>query len=269
MQRNLTSSLLLGLVLVSLGGCADENALSGSLSDFYNVSFDGVRARLYPTELAIEYIRENGEVPVRVTIEVDEGERLTTRTYTLPEKGGVTGRSGTNDIPPLDTARIELEEYAGADGTPIVGTFDASFLTGDDTTSLNGVFDTTLEVVSATEGYEIDGFTYGPDCDNPYMLRSGVRFIATLDANDEDAVGGLCFDGVDTILAFELEEGREVEFRLDLDNGVGATLQSGECGFGEQVACYSGRGPQTMRLEPGLYFLVVEGEGKFSVEVVW
>ena len=57
-------ALFLALVL-SFWGCAD-NTLGGSLADFYDTKFDGVRARLYEDELAVEYYRDNGEVPVRI-----------------------------------------------------------------------------------------------------------------------------------------------------------------------------------------------------------
>lgn len=258
---------LLCLALAS-SACTESNTLSGSLTDFYDVSFDKVRARLYPSELAIEYARTNGEVPVRITLDVGESP-LRPGTFTLPAAGDVSGRSGTTDIPNITTATVDLDEFSVLQGSAVVGSFDASFRTGDDITSLTGDFDTTLEIIESVEGYDLDGYPPGSSCDAPFELRNGAHFTSVLDDDDQDAVGGGCFDGNDVILTFTLEERHRVAIRPTFGNTVGATLQLGSCGFGEQTACIVGNVEQVVELEPGTYFLVVEGEGRFAVEVAW
>ena len=55
-------ALLLSLSSLLLA-CDDEGALGGSIGDVYRLGHDGVRARLYDSELSIEYTRDNGSVP--------------------------------------------------------------------------------------------------------------------------------------------------------------------------------------------------------------
>ena len=53
-----------------LGACGSENDLSGSLEQVYRLQFDQVRARLYSSEFAVEYVvSKSGAVPVRVTLD--------------------------------------------------------------------------------------------------------------------------------------------------------------------------------------------------------
>ena len=88
-------------------GCSDPNTIDGSLTGFYDTSFNDVRARLYPSQLAIEYVRENGEVPVRIVVKFGPeygDERIRTKTYNLKDRGAVTGRSH-------DTAIVNDERY--------------------------------------------------------------------------------------------------------------------------------------------------------------
>jgi len=260
--------LVLAAAALAASGCAENNALSGSLTDFYDVSFDFVRARLYPSELAIEYARTNGEVPVRLTLAVGES-ALKPGTYELPAAGDISGRSGTTDIPAITSATVDLGEFSPVPGTAVVGSFYASFRTGDDVTSLTGDFDTHLVVIEHADGYDLGGYPPGASCEAPYPMRNGARFTTVIDENDHDAVGGGCFDGNDIILTFVLEERQRVELRPTFGNTVGATLQLGSCGFGEQVGCITGDIAQVVELEPGTYFLVVEGEGRFAVEIAW
>ncbi|MEZ4459910.1 MAG: hypothetical protein R3E66_09305 [bacterium] len=148
-------ALVLGATV--LLGCSSENGgLRGSLEDFYNLTFESVRARLYPTELSIEYVRAGGQVPVRVTLVQREGEPIKAATYDLLTLGNITGRSGDNDIPRMVGGELKLTEFQAVNGSRIAGEFEAQFATGEDKASLTGDFDTTLEVIDQIIGYDVD-----------------------------------------------------------------------------------------------------------------
>jgi len=143
------------VAIVATACSKDEASLVGSLGDFYELRHDAVRARLYPSELAIEFVRENFEVPVRVTVSTDP--ELTIGEYDLAERGDVTGRSDGVDIPRFRGGTLELRRYDGLADTRISGDFNATFETGKDVASLAGQFDTTLVVLDAVEGYDGGG----------------------------------------------------------------------------------------------------------------
>ncbi len=143
---------------LSLGpwACA-ENNLSGSLTSYYNVDFDRVQARLYKdSELAIEFVRDNGEVPVRITIKADEA--IKAKTYSLPRMGTVSGRSGDSDMPQLTSGSVTLDAFKAKQGETLSGTFTARFDVGKDELNLTGDFSARLELVAAVPGYHIDGY---------------------------------------------------------------------------------------------------------------
>ncbi len=135
---------------------ADEGGLQGSLKDFYGLSFDTVRARLYPTELSIEYVRAGGQVPVRLTLKQVEDQPIKAASYDLVTLGNITGRSGDNDIPRFVTGTLKLTEFEAVNGSRIVGEFEGQFATGDDKASLSGDFEANLEVVAQIVGYDVD-----------------------------------------------------------------------------------------------------------------
>lgn len=148
--------LFVMIVLVLASSCSKEEAsLVGSLGDFYELRHDAVRARLYESELAIEFVRENFEVPVRVTVSTTP--KLEPGEYDLAERGDVTGRSDGVDIPRFRTGALRLDRYEGVGDTRISGDFDATFDTGKDVASLAGLFDTTLVVIDSVEGYDGGG----------------------------------------------------------------------------------------------------------------
>lgn len=161
-QRAFLTLALLLLALLS-ASCGTENDISGSLADFYDVKFDGVRARLYSSELSIEYWRENGEVPVRLTLRIGDKPPKAGE-FDLMTLGAITGRSDDQDIPFTTSATLTLDEFTPKDGATISGTFDASFRAGGDKLSLNGKFETTLNVVDSVGGYDLEGFP-PPDVD--------------------------------------------------------------------------------------------------------
>ncbi len=142
------------MILTSCGARRGGN-LTGSLLDFYDAQYSTVRARLYSSELAIEYVREDGEVPVRVTV-LRDSNLVSGQTYELPEQGNMTGRVGDTDLPELDNAEVILEDFEIVDGSRVRGSFSASFRLGMDTASLSGEFDTELEIVDKVPGYPFD-----------------------------------------------------------------------------------------------------------------
>ncbi len=147
---------ILGVISVACAaGCSkDEASLVGSLGDFYRLDHDSIRARLYPSELAIEFVRENDEVPVRVTVRRDE--QIVIGNYDLTQVGDITGRSDGVDIPRFRSGNLQLEAYDGANDSRIAGEFEASFDTGKDLAGVSGIFDTTLVVIERVDGYEVD-----------------------------------------------------------------------------------------------------------------
>lgn len=147
-------ALCTAMLFISCGAQRGGN-LQGSLLDFYDVEYSMVRARLYSSELAIEYVREDGEVPVRVTV-LRDVDLVAGESFSLPARGNITGRSGDTDIPELADGSVLLEEFEIVEGSQVVGNFSASFSLGMDTASLSGEFDVPLEIVDRVQGYPHD-----------------------------------------------------------------------------------------------------------------
>lgn len=141
---------LLGTLLTcAVGACGiSDKLLDGSLGDFYDLGCQSVRARLYDSELSIEYVKETGEVPVRVTVRRAEHDPTGSGTVDLGMFGDVTGVSEGADIPAFSRGELELESYRPEDGRKISGLFDAVFTSGDTEVSLHGEFSTRLTVVN-------------------------------------------------------------------------------------------------------------------------
>ena len=154
-MRRLCSALILVAGFCALTGCKkDDASLVGSLGDFYDLQHQEVRARLYPSELAIEYVAENDEVPVRLTVLREPP--LSTETYDLVERGEITGRADGVEIPRFITGNLTLRDFSPDPDARVRGEFEATFETGKDVASLAGDFDTTLEVIDAVSGYGVD-----------------------------------------------------------------------------------------------------------------
>lgn len=145
--------ILLGL-LVALGGCEAEgdNYLDGSLTDRYDLDFDSVRIRLYPSELSIEYVADGSQgeqVALRVTLDAGEGQLASGTVYDLQTQGAITqGEGYGSPLPALESGELTLSAYSGQDGSRTKGKFKARFLTENGTTlTLRGGFSAKLEVV--------------------------------------------------------------------------------------------------------------------------
>ncbi|MEO1267482.1 MAG: hypothetical protein AAFX99_05245 [Myxococcota bacterium] len=262
---------LLGLLaLLSLGSavaCTEGNTLEGSLGNFYDTEYDSVRARLYPTEVTIEYARDNGQVPVRVTLRYQDVPPPTGR-YDLLSLGDVTGRSGDNDMPPLVSGFVEFDSLGTTEGSEVVGSFEATFQTGDDTSGLRGTFDTTLEVIPEVGGVERSDWPPGQSCETAIDASERGTFLGTLYPTISDVLTTSCASSgsPDQILAFEQTEEGRLTIDYILDPNVSATLIAQECGLtGEVVSCLrDGRGRFREDVDAGMYFIVVEGEGNWE-----
>lgn len=169
MRRRLYCGVVICVSMLFVMSCGGQRGgkLSGSLLDFYNAEYSTVRARLYSSELAIEYVREDGEVPVRVTVLRDQG-LVQGKTFKLPAQGNLTGRVGDTDLPELAASEVTIDTFEIVDGTRVQGSFTASFRLGMDTASLSGEFETELEIVDRVSGYPYD---FGTDM-NEDMLES-------------------------------------------------------------------------------------------------
>ena len=153
--RALTLLLMCAAMLLMSCGAQRGGKLNGSLLDFYDVEYSTVRARLYSSELAIEYVREDGEVPVRVTV-LRDVDLAAGESIEIPARGNITGRVGDTDMPELSDGSVLLDEFEIVEGSQVVGNFSASFSLGMDTASLSGEFDIPLEIVDRVQGYPHD-----------------------------------------------------------------------------------------------------------------
>jgi hypothetical protein len=137
-----------------LWSCTEDNDLSGSLEEVYQLQFDLVRARLYSSEFAVEYLlTKGGVVPVRLTLDrkslrkadkkLESGE-----SYDLERYGDITGRQvdGT-ELFRFSSGTLHLDAFEPEQDAEVQGSFDAKFRVGDDSFTLTGSFLTELELV--------------------------------------------------------------------------------------------------------------------------
>ncbi|MBA2665273.1 MAG: hypothetical protein H0U74_23495 [Bradymonadaceae bacterium] len=145
--QRITVVVLLALVFAGLSACdKGEGELSGSVSEFYDISYHHMRARLYSSELAIEYVRESGDVPVRISLR-REAFALAPGTYDLKLNGDISGQSRHHELPRLESGRIELKEFRAEVGFIVRGEFSATLRAGDTKASIRGSFEAPLEII--------------------------------------------------------------------------------------------------------------------------
>ncbi len=136
---------LAATLIAGAAGCADEAfSLEGSLTELYPLRVEEVRARLYPSELSIEFYRYDGQVPVRVTVRRAEDDPAGRGSVDLGEVGDVSGEAAGVPLPDFVDGTLVLEAYRPAEGAAVEGYFDARFRAGDALVDLHGVFATTL-----------------------------------------------------------------------------------------------------------------------------
>jgi hypothetical protein len=150
--------LMVAVALVSAAwGCRSQvNSLEGSVSSRYDLSFETTRVRLYDSALSIEYVREDGQVPVRVTLTRRESSTIGSGSYNLVERGDVRGRVDETRLPPLVSGSLELEMPNREDGSRVQGSFDVRLQAEDTTLTLRGKFTSDLERIDESRGYRFD-----------------------------------------------------------------------------------------------------------------
>jgi len=139
----------LPLLILLLCACDDKGGdLSGSLSNVYDLSFESVRARLYPSDLSIEFVNGQGEVVVRVTGRRAAREPSAGVKVDLVTEGDVTGTSGGVEIPRITRGTLTLTAFMAEQNARVEGRFDGVFAAGSTELSLTGNFSTRLEIVA-------------------------------------------------------------------------------------------------------------------------
>ena len=148
-RRHVVGVLLASLSVWALGAsCATEGGLlEGSLGEFYDLSFTSMRARLYSSELSIEWARSDGEVPVRITVRRSELDPKGPRDVDLKRYGDVSGSSRGTPIPRFTSGTLTLSDYRPKDGAVVSGSADITFRAADTEVTLSGEFYARLTVV--------------------------------------------------------------------------------------------------------------------------
>lgn len=136
--------------------CGPEDELSGSLDQVYVLKHSGTRARLYSSELAVEYLGPQQSVPVRVSLRlaaIEEDDRiLAPGRYDLAVLGDITGAQADGSvIPRFSSGRIDFDAVGTTPGARVEGSFSANFATERDTLGLSGSFATRLDVIEEPE----------------------------------------------------------------------------------------------------------------------
>ena len=126
----------------------NDNFLRGSVKDTNNISFKGVRARLYTSELSIEYYtdKKEGEVALRVALDVNAGLKAG-KTYDLMKHGTVSRDEGFGGLPEMISGELTLDKYGSKVGSTVEGSFTAKFVTTSGSEqALRGGFSSELEI---------------------------------------------------------------------------------------------------------------------------
>ena len=181
---------LFSLFAIGCGGSKAEGTLEGSLRDVYNADFDSVRIRLYSSELSVEYLRSNGEIPVRATLKAKVLDRAPGE-FEMPEDATVTGYSGRTRVPDVTQGTFTLEEFEELEGANIKGSFTAQFRAGDDIVVLHGRFEGPLEIVEDVFIPEVEDRDAGVD------LMGDVTYLPPPDVDVQPPDFDLDGDGDD------------------------------------------------------------------------
>jgi len=139
--------------LTTIGACVPfTNELNGGLGETFDLVFDGARARLYASELSVEYIDSGRQDRVALRVTVPVAEITTDDSILLIESHGYVSLSDDQggQLPPMVSGQLDLIEYSPDDAAWVVGKFQASFETADDIRlAVWGRFNTQLEVIDA------------------------------------------------------------------------------------------------------------------------
>ena len=136
------------LLALTLWSCGTEDtaevALHGSVSRIYPLQYDSVRARLFTSELAIQYV-SGREVIISAVARLDDMPVEGPTTIDLGQHGEVVGNRGNVILPPFLSGTLVLDAYAPREGSAVTGYFDA-VIDGDDRNyAVHGDFDVLLE----------------------------------------------------------------------------------------------------------------------------
>ena len=149
-----------GCLLIFISACDEtgDNYLEGSVTDGYNMSFDKVRVRLFPSALSIEYVKNSdaGEkLPLKVTINHPEGELMAGHDYDVVTEGSISRGVGydSSPLPELISGTIHLGSFNSEDGSEVTGDFKAVYrATSGAQINLRGGFNADLERVDIETG---------------------------------------------------------------------------------------------------------------------
>ncbi len=132
------------LLCVLAAGCTQDETskLQGSLAAVCSLDHDTVRARLYPSSLAIEFAK-GPEVRIRISVDTSDEPLTGPGEIDLAAKGAVSGKC---EVPPLLSGTLTLERFTPSQGTEITGHFNALFDGSSGQLSLTGTFETLLDV---------------------------------------------------------------------------------------------------------------------------
>lgn len=140
---------------LALAGCdpTGDNYIKGSLAATHDMGFDETRARLYESELSIEYVenlKQGEKVVLRLTVSRRKGELAKGDVYDLTSDGDIArGQGFDSTLPDLESGELELLDYSPEDGSDVRGSFEAVFITTEKTRkTLRGGFSAPLEVIA-------------------------------------------------------------------------------------------------------------------------
>lgn len=173
------------VALVGVAGCEADNSLGGSVGEVYELSFQTVEARLFESEFAVEYIREDEQIPVRVIVERREGSEISQGEISLDNRGTVVGRVGPRRLPRFKSGRLQLDRFRPEQGAPVEGSFESRLQAEDSEFSIRGTFSTRLDVVDGSIGYpQPDAGDAGDAGDVGDVGEVGGRDVDRRDAKD-------------------------------------------------------------------------------------
>lgn len=146
MIRNLIlSSGLMLLALSTACGGKGPNKLQGSLDEYYDLTFVETRARLFPSQLSVEWVDEDQEVVVRATVNVIQVTLEGPATVDLALYGDLSGTSGGTPIPDMQSGTLVLDAYAAQAGAEVEGSMDAEVIGQRGNSSVHGEFKAILD----------------------------------------------------------------------------------------------------------------------------
>lgn len=138
-------------LLVVLVGChaGQGEYLDGSLVEVFALTWDHTRARLYESELSLEWADSARQDQVALRVTAPNDGRLSEGKLDLVADGhvGMSDEAGTT-LPGLESGELVLSHWEELEGGRVKGHFGATFEDADGIRlSVVGGFDTGLEMV--------------------------------------------------------------------------------------------------------------------------